>query len=289
MEKKKTLKEPIFESLEAINTRPAPFSSYTADELWTDAHTAENMLSFHLDPEADIASRNAAFVRRSVDWIASRFDIGKETRIIDFGCGPGLYAMNLARRQGRVTGIDFSGRSIDHAKRAAADAGVNVRYVQQNYLAFETGDRFDLAMMIMCDFCALSPAQRKRMLEKIRTMLLPGGAVLLDVYSLNAFDSRTEAAVYHKNLLDGFWSPEKYYGFVNTFKYDEEKVILDKYTIIEATRIRTIFNWLQYFSPEALEKEFEACGLAVESRYRDVAGAPYDPTADEFAVIGVKS
>jgi len=67
-------------------------------------------------------------------------------------------------------------------------------------------------------------------------MLEQGGSVLLDVYSLNAFEKRTETALYEANLLDGFWSPNRYYGFQNTFKYEKEKVVLDKYTIVEAGR-----------------------------------------------------
>jgi len=62
-------------------------------------------------------------------------------------------------------------------------------------------------------------------------------------------------------------------------------VILDKYTLIEADRNRTIYNWLQYFSPEALEKEFVDCGLIIEKVYSDVAGSPFDPKNNEFAVV----
>jgi hypothetical protein len=37
-----------------------------------------------------------------------------------------------------------------------------------------------------------------------------------------------------------------------------------------------------------LEEEFEAGGFEVQSRYADVAGAPFDRTATEFAVVGKK-
>jgi hypothetical protein len=142
--------------------------------------------------------------------------------------------------------------------------------------------------MIMCDFCALSPIQRKQMLSKFYTIMEPGGSVLLDVYSLKAFYQREETAMYEANLLNGFWSPNKYYGFLNTFKYEKEKVVLDKYTLIEADRTRTVYNWLQYFSPEVLEREFAECGFTIEKLYSDVAGTPYDPQAIEFAVVAKK-
>ena len=88
----------MFEDLEKINERPQPFQFYTAEDLWTDEHTSKQMLSFHLNGAMDISSRNSEFIDRSVDWIATGFNIGKDTRIADFGCGPGLYVLPLAKR-----------------------------------------------------------------------------------------------------------------------------------------------------------------------------------------------
>ena len=82
-----------------------------------------------------------------------------------------------------------------------------------------------------------------------------------------------------------FWSPNRYYGFLNTFKYDEEQVTLDKYTIVESEQTRTVYNWLQHFTPEALEQELAECGFAVETFYSDVAGSPYSEHNAEFAVV----
>ena len=278
----------MFEEIENINTRPEPFEFYTASDLWTDEHTSKQMLTYHLNEGIDMSSRNSGFISRSVEWIASRFNVGAGTKIADFGCGPGLYATKLAQRQADVTGIDFSKRSIQYAQEVATKEGLFIHYVNQNYLEFETDDRFHLILMIMCDFCALGPIQRNKMLRKFHTILEPSGSVLLDVYSLTAFGQREEAATYEANLLNGFWSPKKYYGFLNTFKYEKDKVVLDKYTLIEADRTRTVYNWLQYFSPEALEDEFVKCGFTVEKLYSDVAGSPFDPETTEIAIVAKK-
>jgi cyclopropane fatty-acyl-phospholipid synthase-like methyltransferase len=278
----------MFEELEKINTRPKPFEFYTASDLWTDEHTSEQMLSYHLNDQVDLSSRNSEFIDRSVEWIASHFNIGAGTKIADFGCGPGLYAMRLAQRRADVTGIDFSARSIEYAQKVAATEGLTIRYENQNYLEFETDDRFDLVLMIFCDFCALSPTQRKKMLSKFHTILESGGSVLLDVHSLTAFDQREEIAMYEDNLLNGFWSANKYYGFLNTFKYESEKVVLDKHTIVEASRTRVVYNWLQYFSSDALEREFLECGFEVQTLYSDVAGSPFDSESKDFAIVARK-
>ena len=277
----------MFEELKKINKRPKPFAFYTASDLWTDEYISKQMLSYHLNEDVDLSSRNAKFINRSVEWIDSYFCVDGK-KIADFGCGPGLYTTKLSERKANVNGIDFSKRSIQYAQEVASREGLPIKYVNQNYLEFETDDRFDLILMIMCDFCALSPSQRKRMLRKFHTMLEPGGVVLLDVYSLTAFEEREEAAIYELNQLNGFWSPDDYYCFVNTFKYDREKVVLDKYTIIEAERIRTIYNWLQYFSYDALKEEFGECGFTVENLYSDVTGTQFDAKSKEFAVVARK-
>jgi 2-polyprenyl-3-methyl-5-hydroxy-6-metoxy-1,4-benzoquinol methylase len=283
------MRENMLEELERIYERPEPFEFYTARDLWTDEHTSAQMLSYHLNEAVDVASRNAEFIGRSVEWIATRFNIGTDTRIADFGCGPGLYTTPLAECGANVTGIDFSARSIEYAKAVAAREHLSITYVKQNYLDFETPDRFDLILMIMCDFCALSPMQRKRILSIFHRILNPGGSVLLDVYSLAAFKQREEAATIEVNQLGGFWSPNRYYGFLNTFKYDKEKVVLDKHTIVESERTRTVYNWLQYFAPEDLKKEFQDTGFSVEGFYSDVAGTPYDRNSSEFAAIATRA
>ena len=279
----------MFQELEQISRRPKPFEFYTAADLWTDAHTSKQMLAYHLNTDIDVSSRRGEFIDRSVEWIASYFNVGPGVGIADFGCGPGLYATRLAKRDASVTGIDFSQSSIEYATKVAADEQLSIRYVNQNYLDFETDDRFDLILMIMCDFCALSPVQRQHMLAKFCKLLRPGGAILLDVYSLSAFSQREEDASFGLNLLGGFWSPQKYYGFLNTFRYEKEKVVLDKYTLIEAERTRIVYNWLQYFGPDRLRQEFEESGFSVEARLSDVAGSPFDQTASEFAFVGRKA
>ena len=275
----------MYETLKKINERPKPFVFYTARELWTNEHTAQQMLQYHLNDDIEASSRNSAFIEKSCNWIAEHFKItGK--KIIDFGCGPGLYATRLAQKGAFVTGIDFSENSINHARTEAKKKRLSIHYIVSDYLDFETTEKFDLIIMIMCDFCALSPAQRTILLAKFKALLKPEGSILVDVYSLNGFENKIERATYEKNQLFGFWSPNEYYAFVNTFKYEDEKVLLDKYTIFEANKPkRIVYNWLQHYSFDSLQAEFNQNKLLVKDRLASVAGGEFDPNHDEFAVI----
>ena len=278
----------MFKELQEINSRPTPFQFYTADELWANEHTSKQMLEYHLNEAIDVSSRNKGFIERSVGWIVSQFCVDDTTEIADFGCGPGLYSKRLAERGAKVTGIDFSENSLRYANEVAEQEGLSIDYIHANYLEFETSKKFDLIIMIMCDFCALSPEQRKTMLSKFYSLLKPGGSVLLDVYSLNSFNQKEESATYELNQLNRFWSPDDYYCFVNSFKYEEEMVTLDKYTIIEESRTRIVYNWLQHFSKESLQDEFEKNGFKVEEIFSDVAGTSFDPESPEIAIVAKK-
>jgi 2-polyprenyl-3-methyl-5-hydroxy-6-metoxy-1,4-benzoquinol methylase len=279
----------MFKELKEINSRPRPFQYYTAAELWTNEHTSKQMLNYHLNETIDVSSRNKNFIEKSVDWIVTHFKVNDKTEIADFGCGPGLYTIRLAEVGAKVTGIDFSKNSIAYANKAAAEKRLDITYVTDNYLNFESKDRFDLIIMIMCDFCALSPEQRNKMLSKFHSLLKPDGSVLLDVYSLSSFQKKEESVTYELNQLNGFWSPDDYYGFVNSFKYEKEKVSLDKYTIIEKSRVRVVYNWLQYYSKDSLVKEFGESDFMIEEYYSDVAGIEFIPESPEIAVVAKKS
>jgi SAM-dependent methyltransferase len=279
----------MFEQLEKINRRPTPYEFYTTQMLWDDKYVSERMLALHLDENIELASRTKAFIDSSLEWIVSRFNIGGTSRICDFGCGPGLYTTRFAERGARVTGIDFSKRSIGFAKDTAKTHNLSINYHLENYLDFETSEKFDLITMIFLDFCALSPAQRTHLLRNFHTFLDDSGELLLDVCSLRQFDMTAEFRGYEYSAANGFWSPEPYYEFQNIYKYDKEKVILYKHTIVEHDRTHEIFNWMQHYSPDTLAAELKESGFGIIETYSDVAGTPFSADTTEFAIVARKS
>ncbi len=275
----------MFCELNEINKRPQQFEFYTAPELWTNEYTSQKMLEYHLDESIDAASRNICFIDKSVKWMIEYFNINSSSNIIDFGCGPGLYTSRFAKTGAKVTGIDFSKRSLEYAKKEAARNNLNIKYIFGDYLKLHLNEKYDLITMIMCDYTALSPVQRKKLLNIFRGLLKPGGSIILDVYAYNYFDESQEISIYELNHLNKFWSPDDYYCFVNTFKYEMEKLILEKYTIIDKSGKRIIYNWFQCFSVESIRSEFAENGLGVVDIFSDVCGKGFDNKSKEFAVV----
>jgi SAM-dependent methyltransferase len=275
----------MFKQLSNMGQRPKPFEFNTTELLWNDPYISKQMLDCHLNENLDAASRRKSFIDSSMQWITTHFSVGTQASVCDLGCGPGLYTLRLAQNGARVCGVDFSERSIAYARAAAAAAGLEIDYMQANYLEFETRNKFDLVSMIYCDFCVLDPDQRIAMLNKVRGLLNPGGVFLFDLCQGSALQRKTEGIHLLHSLHDGFWSAEEYYEFLNVFLYLQEQVSLDQYTIVQAERTWQVFNWLQYYSLSSIEGLLHQCGLVIAEKFADVCGADYAPKGDEFTLV----
>ncbi|MEQ8824034.1 MAG: class I SAM-dependent methyltransferase [Filomicrobium sp.] len=214
----------------------------------------------HLDQDSVLASRPVDAIDRVVDWIDQSLGLDGAS-VCDLGCGPGLYASKFAERGAIVHGVDFSWNSIDYARKQASLKNGSVNYLVANYLSAPLPEQQDVVTMIYCDFCPLSPIQRQTLLNKIRQTLAPGGKFVFDVFSISAFEGVRERVSFGKNFMDGFWSGNDYFAFQHTFRYEQESVSLDHFTIVEQERTWDVYNWLQYFTPGQLRVELEQAGF----------------------------
>ncbi len=106
------------------------------------------------------------------------------------GCGPGLYAERLHKKGYNITGIDFSQRSINYARKKARERNQEINYVYKNYMDINYKNEFEIVILIYCDFGVLSDIRRQVLLKKIYESLKPGGKFIFDVFTLKEFEKR---------------------------------------------------------------------------------------------------
>ena len=276
----------MYGHLNAFLHRPKPFSVYTAVQLWSDPHVSRQMLVAHLDPNSDLASRRPSYIDASVEWIDQLVGL-QGRRICDLGCGPGLYASRFHEKGALVTGLDISETSLCHAISVAKESGQSITYVNADYMKVDLPEEMDVFTLIFQDFSVLSPEQRASLLSRIRAALVPRGHLVMDVSTLSAFESFKEREIVADRLMDGFWSAGEYIGLLKSFKYLEQKVSLERYLIVEPNRKWEIYNWMQYFSQDSLERELRAAGFKLKEIAGSLTGEPLAQGSMSFGVIAI--
>ncbi|RXE56631.1 hypothetical protein ABH15_00110 [Methanoculleus taiwanensis] len=235
--------------------------------MWEDDHISGHLLKMHLHPEIDAASRRGTAIRKTVQWIESHLH-GGERRILDLGCGPGLYCEMLAEAGHWVTGVDFSERSIAYARQEAARKELAIEYLHQNYLDLAFEDRFDLAMMIYCDFDVLIPEDRDRLLQNIYRALRPGGLFIFDTLNAKAPERMKVPGRSWETAESGFWKDEPYLALSETFHYDEANVILQQHVVCSEADGEAVYRfWTHYYGPETLTSILEGQGFSEVAFY----------------------
>lgn len=277
----------MFDNLVKFMNKPALFTT-DAGVFWDDEHISKSLLEAHLNPNADAASRQASFIDKSVAWITQKVPPNQYTKLLDLGCGPGLYTERFASVGYAVVGIDFSKRSIGYAKRQALVNKSNIEYRYQDYLTIDFKNEFDIITLIYCDFGALSTANRQILLYKIYRALKPGGKFMLDAFTTAAYSKREESRAWQYYDKGGFWSEKPHICFDTVYHYDEDNTEL-RQSIIQTKDTVSCYNvWEHYFTEESLLAEMRAAGFNDFELYDDVTGKEFSKTEDTICGVFTK-
>jgi ubiquinone/menaquinone biosynthesis C-methylase UbiE len=138
------------------------------------------MLKEHLSQDHDAASRRLETVEAHASWIHETVLRKQPSRVLDLGCGPGLYATRLARLGHDVTGIDYSPASIEHARASVEGENLTCVFTEGDVTAIDLGGGFDLAMMIFGEINAFDRDAALRLLTRAHGALKSGGTLLLE-------------------------------------------------------------------------------------------------------------
>lgn len=268
-----TVKFKMYEELlEMLSKRPEPYEPGD-QKFWDDEHISKGMLATHLDPEDELATRKPGFVQKSANWITGLADAGKRLRLLDLGCGPGIYAELFAQRGFNVKGIDISARSIAYAKESAKKKGLGIEYACGSYLDEDFGGA-DVVTLIYCDFGVLCGDDRKKLLRRIKGALSPGGVFIFDALT-PAFYSDKKESTNWSFCEGGFWSEKPYACLYSFLRYDDCRTYCDRYVIAEEERLRCFNIWNHAFTEEEIICDIKAAGFGKVVIYGDVAGAAY--------------
>lgn len=255
-----------------FSEKPVVYAPSTSP-FWDDVHISKYMLEAHLTPEVESASRKLSFIKESVNWISDICILKEEKKILDLGCGAGIYSELFYKASFNVTGIDFSKRSIEYATKNALEKNMQINYLYQNYLDMNYESVYDIVVLIYCDFGVMSPSNRQLLLVNIRKALKEDGILILDGFTSRHLDNFSEKK--SVNYYDsGFWSEEPHICIQSNYLYQGTQNCLEQYTIITQDNLECYNIWNQIFNTDSLSNELKTAGFENIELYDNVCGKP---------------
>ncbi len=173
--------------LDIVNRIPVPVPWEEGDNIpWDDPDFSKRMLAEHLSQSHDLASRRFEKIDEQVAWIHNEVLGGQPTRILDLGCGPGLYTSRLARLGHECVGIDFSPAAIAYGNEQARAEHLNCTYVHDDIRAAEYGMEFGLVMLLFGEFNVFSTLDARAIVRKASQALACDGKFLIEPHTFSA-------------------------------------------------------------------------------------------------------
>jgi len=103
--------------------------------------------------------------------------------VLELGCGTGRVTIPIAQAGVEIVGLDNAPAMLDVARRKAAAAGVDVRWVTADMRSFRLEQRFGLVIIPFRSFLhLLTDADQLACLARVHEHLLPGGRLALNFF-----------------------------------------------------------------------------------------------------------
>ena len=203
-------------------------------------------------------------------------------KLLDLGCGPGRYAIPLAREGFTVTGVDRTQLLLDRGKERAAAQGVNVEWVQDDMRRFIRPNSYDLVVSLFTSFGYFEGLDENRVvLENVSKSLAPGGVLFMDLAG--------------KEVVARHYQPAGVNALPNGDLMIERRQVIEDWqkastqiiTVIQGqVRIIPIRLWI--FSALELKGLLADAGFNEVAIYGSFDGVPYDSNATRLIAVAKK-
>ena len=210
----------------------------------------------------------------------------KGDEVLDLCCGPGRFAVELAKHGWSVTGVDLSAFLLEKARELeAANEGSldgEIEWVQADMREFVRPARFDLALNMFTSFGFFeSEEENLRVLRNVHETLVPGGVFVMELMGKEIL-----ARVYSPTTLsvedDGVRL-----GQVHELFDDWSRVRNEWILIRDGVEKRRYFeHWL--YSGKELKDLLRQAGFAELELHGSLDGQPYDHEARRLVVVARK-
>lgn len=264
---------------------PLPWAT-GADFPWGEPEFGRKTLDEHFDESNGAASRTSRERQLQLDWLWGKLGLQPGMHVFDITCGPGLYAVELARRGCTVTGIDINPAAIEYATALASAEGVADRctFIRQDVrdmADYET--KFDAALFLYEQLAVYAREESQQLLEKTVRALKPGGRLCVELLNQDNVD-KTDSSWWFTDDT-GLWGDDPFLHLGERVWDPELEASIERYHILhlESGQLRQYTLFDQTYAVPVMAQMMRQAGFGRVDHYLNWAGLPlYD--ASEWVV-----
>jgi SAM-dependent methyltransferase len=248
------------------------------------------MLREHLSQAHDAASRRSIIIDEHVEWIHQAVLNSRSSRVLDLGCGPGLYSSRLAQRGHTCVGIDFSPASIEYARDFAQAQHLTCAYHLADVRHVDYGTDYDLAMFVFGESNVFRPEELQHILIKAYAALNTGGHILLEVHPLEVVKRLGHQRATWYTLERGLFSDRPHLVLFESFWDEAQSVAIERFYIVDAETAEVMphASSMQAYTDEQYRYALQIAGFTDIALYPSLIGAPDERQPDLIAIVASK-
>lgn len=273
----------IISAIIKYSEKPRPFEPGES-HFWDDPHISRGMLAAHLDPASDAASRKHATIDKDVESLLASGFLRPGNRVLDLGCGPGLYSSRLAEKGLRMTGVDISERSLDYARRYAGEHGLQIDYRLLDFFDIDYTACFDAVIQANGELNTFSDEKLNELLSRLHRALKPGGLLIFDLTT-----RKVRKRVGLKNrwyaMKTGYWRPGPHLVLEQGFDYTEDDIWLNQYIVVDNDRVAVYNLWFHDHTLETFRPVLKNAGFEIVQAWNDMTGTPYSESGENSTLV----
>ena len=202
--------------------------------------------------------------------------------LLDLGCGPGRYAIPLAKDGFKVTGLDRTQLLLDRGKQHASAHGVDVEWINDDMRRFVRPNTYDLVVSMFTSFGYFEDIKdNQTVLKNVCTSLVSGGVFLMDLMG-KEIQARRSVPAAIDTLPNGDLFIDRPV-VVDDWQKVENEIIL-----IIGGQVRRFPIRLWIFSARELKGMLSDAGFKKIKIYGNLDGTPYGPGASRLIAVAEK-
>jgi SAM-dependent methyltransferase len=267
---------------------PKPWSNQ-GNLPWDDPEFSERMLREHLDESHGAASRVARERLLQIDRLWSSLGLEQGSRLLDVTCGPGLYAVEFARRGCQVTGIDFGPAAIAHARDLAKELHVDnsCHFIEQDVRTMSLKDTsFDAATFIYGQLAVFPREEAKSLLSQIARSLRPDGRLCIELLDQEKVDKKNSTWWFTDDT--GLWGDGPFLHLGERFWLDEIQMSIERFQVLslETGEFTNITLCDQTYSVDSMVEMMKEAGFVAVDVYPAWDGTPLYDAGEWIVYVG---